>query len=442
MLSDVSPAERKLLLYTVLAAAALRVGLLFGWHTYVVEDPKGLGIDWAFGYETGRIARALAEGEGFSSPFRGPSGPTAWLMPVYPWLLSLIFRVLGVYSMASAVAILAFNGLVSALTCIPVFLVARTAFGRTPAAIAAVGWAIYPPSIWHAIRTFWDTSLLALCAAAVVYAAYRLERRDDRPAFFACGVLVGLSALVGVVILAYLPYLWLAIVSRRGRTRSWKAQAIAALTAGTVLVLSPWLLRNRLEFDRLFLRSNLGVELRLGNSPRAWDDFETTGLLTEPWFLGHPAVVPQEFERYVALGEVGYVDRDSRIATTFIRESPGKFLQLTLRRIEFYWLADPGSRNQWHDGLHGLPWIRRLCRYLLPLAFAVLGAVLALKRRLPVWPMLALLALLPSIYYVTHVSERYRIPVEPVIVVLASYGLCEVVRTVRTWFGAPERIAA
>jgi len=51
-----------------------------------------------FGYETGRIAKSIAEGHGFSSPLSIETGPSAWLTPVFPYLLAGIFKLFGVYS--------------------------------------------------------------------------------------------------------------------------------------------------------------------------------------------------------------------------------------------------------------------------------------------------------------------------------------------------------
>ena len=45
-----------------------------------------------FGEEMGRIARALATGFGFSDPFRGHTGPTAWVGPLFPLILGGVFR--------------------------------------------------------------------------------------------------------------------------------------------------------------------------------------------------------------------------------------------------------------------------------------------------------------------------------------------------------------
>ena len=43
---------------------------------------------WKFGWEMGRVARSICDGNGFSSPFFDPSGPTAILSPVYPYLIA------------------------------------------------------------------------------------------------------------------------------------------------------------------------------------------------------------------------------------------------------------------------------------------------------------------------------------------------------------------
>src|SRR5262249_17672106 len=79
----------------VAAALAIRLALMLFLSTYQISSEQN---HWPFGFETGRIAQALAEGRGFSSPFQEPTGPTAWLAPIYPLILALIFKGFGVYS--------------------------------------------------------------------------------------------------------------------------------------------------------------------------------------------------------------------------------------------------------------------------------------------------------------------------------------------------------
>src|ERR1700679_3896609 len=70
-------------------------------------------LDWA---EPGNVAAALAQGRGFSDPFDGGTGATAWVSPLPAWVEAAVFLVLGVKTAASAKALLALSvlGLASA----------------------------------------------------------------------------------------------------------------------------------------------------------------------------------------------------------------------------------------------------------------------------------------------------------------------------------------
>jgi hypothetical protein len=73
--------ERQILFLIVLGALALRM-------SFAVYSALHIG------YEAGAIAKSIAVGDGFSSPFREPTGPTAWMMPLYPYLLALVLSCL------------------------------------------------------------------------------------------------------------------------------------------------------------------------------------------------------------------------------------------------------------------------------------------------------------------------------------------------------------
>src|SRR6266568_3607649 len=73
--------RRQKLFAILLAALVIRIVLVFYFDTWHVSPE---GDHWSFGFETGRVARSLAEGRGFESPFQEPTGPTAWLAPGYP----------------------------------------------------------------------------------------------------------------------------------------------------------------------------------------------------------------------------------------------------------------------------------------------------------------------------------------------------------------------
>jgi len=428
-LTALSSAQKKALAGLVGIAFLLRFALLLAFQGYRVEQ------DWQFGYESGSVARALAAGEGLSSPFEAssildspaPTGPTAWLMPVFPAILAGLFKLFGPYSTAAAFSILTIDSIVSALTCLGVFLVGMRVFGAPTAWLASAAFAVYPPSIWHSITTIWDTTLFACLVVFSLWGFLVLQAQFSlrRTAFY--GLWTGGVALVNALILAFAPFvvLWLLLAS--GRRKTERVGAAALFSICVVAVLSPWLLRNHAHFGSFFLRSNLGVELRLGNSEFAWQDY-LQGMHTDAPLMAHPAVVQEEFDRFVALGEGGYGRWAMEEALDFILGHPMRFVRMSARRVQFFWLSDLTADNVWSGNLV-VPWstallsVARKVSHLLPLPFLVMGIVAALRERLPVGALLAMLILLPLIYYVTHVTQRYRFPIESVILLFASYGL-------------------
>src|SRR5271168_2152094 len=96
-------ASRKIVFRIVIVALVLRlIVVLFVFRGFT--DPSGDHQE--FGQEVGWIARSIAMHLGFSSPFFPLTGPTALLPPLYPYLLSIVFRIFGVYTAKSAFTIL------------------------------------------------------------------------------------------------------------------------------------------------------------------------------------------------------------------------------------------------------------------------------------------------------------------------------------------------
>lgn len=124
--------SRQTILFVALLARSLY--LFFFFHV----QPPHVGR-YLVGQETGSIAASIAPGQGFSSPFYLPSGPAAWVTPVFPHILGAVFKVFGTFTLHSSTAIRSsLNVLFSALTCYPIILLGTKLFGDTVGAFA--GW--------------------------------------------------------------------------------------------------------------------------------------------------------------------------------------------------------------------------------------------------------------------------------------------------------------
>jgi hypothetical protein len=417
--------ERQILFLIVLVAFALRVSFAVYSALHIPENT------WAFGYEPGSIARSIAVGDGFSSPFREPSGPTAWMMPLYPCLLALVFKLFGVYSFNAALAIFTLNSVFSALTCIPLYRIAKSCFGRIVGYVAAISLAVYPVALFH-VGHIWETSLFTLLATCLLAWLLSLPKAFNFKSAFLYGAFNGFVALVNPVIIAFCPFAAIWLFAQSNAPKKQRLRQIGTMFIAMILTLMPWIVRNYTVFGQVMLRSNFGLELRLGNSPEAWSADKARRMA--PWSLGHPATSQEEFLRYASLGEVEYMNRALNDAVAFIRENPEKFLWLSLQRIEHFWFNEFSGKDESKKKLglsFSIAGIAQII-YILPVPFMLWGIVLALQRKIGVAPLIFFILSIPAVYYVTHAGlTRYRYPVEPMIILFASFGFSSLFLMVR-----------
>jgi 4-amino-4-deoxy-L-arabinose transferase-like glycosyltransferase len=366
---------------------------------------------FSFGWETGRIARSVALGEGFSSPLHGPTGPTAWMTPVYVYLVAAVFKVFGVYTLKSAVVMLTLNSLFSALTCLTVFFIADKSFGRVIAIRAGWVWALFPYAINFAATRVWGDCLNALLFSLLFLVALHLEDMTSLRAWLGFGLLAGLATLAcpPVLLVALLLIAWVCYRNRRrGKPWSWSA-SLAALMI--LLVVSPWFVRNYRTFDRIIpFRSNFWLEMRVGNTGDLSD-------IVPDW--SHPATNKAEMEEYRRLGELNYMASNRRQTLDFISAYPGAFVSLTVRRFFCVWTGFWSL----HLFLTDLQYTFHPFLTTTLTIFMLAGLFKAWRSdRAVVTPYLLAILSFPLVYYITHPQAEYRHPLDTIIVVLAVYG--------------------
>jgi 4-amino-4-deoxy-L-arabinose transferase-like glycosyltransferase len=421
-------------------------------HTYrirVAED------HFQFGWEAGRIARALLTGYGYSDPFANAflahTGPTAWLPPVYPLLLAGIFQLFGVYTHASAWVLFTLQSAFSAATALATYQIAARCFSRRVALWSAWIWALYPAAMQYAVRWPWETTISTALFSFMLALSLRMRgvgsegtgnreqptgnredlNRIDIPvpcslfpaSWLYFGFLWGLIALSNSTLLIFLPVcaLWILLPNLTQRSSpgapSLRSKGgILHLLAGPTLaalvflaLIAPWTLRNQRVFHAFIpLRGNFGAELFMGNGPGS------NGLLET---YNHPFQDAQQLRDYATLGEVRYVARQGAAAHAFIAAHPAHFAADVARRIYFYWAGVPHPSDEaWYNEAG-----RTLNFAFISLA-GLMGLVLALRHRIPAAGLFACaFLLLPIPYYIVTVHARFRHPLEPLIAILAVY---------------------
>ena len=399
------------------AAFLVRVAYLTLAHTYRIRPYQD---HFEYGWEMGRIARALVTGYGFSDPFAGHTGPTAWTGPLYPLLIAAVFKCAGIYTLTSAWILLTLNSLFSALTVFPMAAIARRAFATTGRAASIARWsiwlwALYPAAMQYAVRWVWETSVSTLLFTCAIALALRMRQQAETgPAeetvrdWALFGLVWGAIALLNPALVIFLPFagVWVLVGQRQALPRELAAAALAAVVF--LACLAPWVMRNARIFHHFIpLRGNFGAELCLGNGPGA------TGLLME---YHHPAQDALQRRIYAAMGEYRYSQMRGELARETIRADRGLFVRNTLKRLDFFWFGVPAP-----GGHAGELFFRSLSFGFLSTA-GLLGLFLAIRRRVfGAWLFAFAFLTLPAVYYLVTVHARFRHPLEPLIAVLGVF---------------------
>lgn len=274
---------------------------------------------------------------------------------------------------------------------------------------------------------------LAVCVVALAsWSALRFVREPTRRRALAFGATGALAALTRAELLAYLPIVAIVFVVRR--RAPWRAAlgAVAVAAVAAALVLTPWVVRNTIAFDRLVLLSNgSGTVLVQANCDATYHG-EKLGywelLCGLPQPLGPAGEPLDEAARDAVLRRRGldYIAAHrTRLLTVVVPARVGRMWAIhdPVQQLRFDILVE--GRN-FRLSVVGL------AQYYALVPLAVGGAVVLRRRGGPLVPLLAW-PVTTTLAAVTAFGEtRYRVASEVVIVVLAACALEALAATRRT----------
>ena len=227
------------------------------------------------------------------------------------------------------------------------------------------------------------------------------SERNSMIGSMALGLGIGISFHIQpVLLLTFLGFLTFEI---------WRSKKLPGiLMAGVILACIPWAWRNYIVFhDFFFIRDNLGLELRMGNSPGAAATFEEMD--RERHRYQHPRVDLIEARKVKELGEMKYMRGALNESLAWIQDNPLEFLKLTFMRFVHFWFG-PLSLSP---------------TSVLMVALTIL-AILGIRHVFPILTLPQRIILLtplltyPLIYYLVPYAPRYRIPIDWLLLMLAG----------------------
>jgi hypothetical protein len=384
-----------------------------------------------------RIAENLLAGRGFSLEVLGSEGPTSTEPPFYPLLLAAAY---GCFGPAGPVAVQLLQCVAGAVLVLVVawlgwsLLPDRLGFGW----VAAVGAALYPPHLSLVARlqvAVWAALALGLLLALVVSTLWQGTRRKAVLAGWLAGLLLLMEPMLVLALPVCAAAFWLADGDRTWAARLARGRIarVALLVGVALLVVAPWLVRNRLVHGRFtFVTTSFGYSLWQGNNPLSGEsDLHAAsppgGQPSRPGdTLAVETGAPREADRqtpdadetllppeggreFLAPSEPQRSQWLLRRGFQYICEHPARYGQLCLKRLRCFLLWDdaPGSRP---ERIAAVAW----------LVLGVLGLWLSRGRWRSLWPSYAIFVAAALFPVLVSAAAGFRTAVEPMTFVWAS----------------------
>jgi hypothetical protein len=409
----------------------------------------------SFSYHFG--ANLLAQGKGFIDPLRysffGIVAPSAYHPPLYTVYLA-VWSKLGVDTVLGHRIV---SCLLGAATVAVVGLIGRElggsrATGERIGLVAAV-LAALSPALWVNDAALLSEPAAALAVALATLALLRYRARPDAWHAAAVGAWFGIAALSRAELLLLFPLLCVPMArwasEHRAAERSTAAgwRNVVALGLAGIVIAGPWVGYNLTRFDKpVYISTGLGATLGGGACDAAfygpktgyWDGATNCGAqqVNIPVPAGVDASTPAGRAAIGAVarrqlkneGDESVRESQARThAIDYIRAHKGRLPVVVLARVGRLW----GFFRPWQTATfdatiegRGLLAARlALIGYGLLAVASVPGLMLLYKRRQPVAPFLALAFIVTLSAALSFGVQRYRVPFDVVMPVLAAVAL-------------------
>ncbi len=375
--------------------------------------------------EMPRVAHNLYENGQFANPFASlDTGPSAHLTPVFPVYMALLMNTFGDNAMGEFALELAGALIVAIQVALFPLFSSRLGMGKINGIVGACIWIVAKPKLVYNWEAFYAAILIAL--ACCIYRRYL-----DSEVTTAGRLAWLLGCLMGILVLTIpttLPVLaaWLGWETWR-RKLAFLKKSFLPLVLLPATIITPWIIRNYLVFQRFLLRDDFGLELSVANNDCA--QFSVRKNLDSGCFNKvHPNQNVNVAREVLALGEAQYSDLRLREALHWIAGHPARFVRLTGMRFIAFWLpTESGTIHYAGSGRR----LERVLIYLMTL-LSIKGWMTLHRRDIKSSAVcMSFLALYPLVYYIVQFADRYRYPILWITFLLGAFPITGFLRAIR-----------
>jgi len=417
------------LLIITAAGAAWRIWYVLGPVTDRIH--RLTGDEFFYNWQ----ARYFAEGRWFTNPFllhnQHVSEPTALHPPLYTVFLA-IPSALGFHTptehriatMLLGVATIALIG-----------ILARRIAGDRAGLIAAVIAAAYPP-LWSNDSVIGLETLYCFLVVLALLAVYRFWQNPTVAGAAIIAVCLALASLTrseGIVLFALMgiPTALLA----PGWDRAQRLRALGAMAAVGVLIIGPWVIRNLTTFqERTVLGTGFGLVLAYGNCDATYSGpklgYWDNSCLREYT----PGIEESVFDKDAFNQGKSYVEHHAGRVPVVLLARLGRIWEAyrPVQNVEFNeFFEQRGNATSWAV----------LIGYYVTVPFSIGGLVVMRRRRVPIYPILAIIGAITITAVLGFPVTRYRASFDAVTPVLVAVAVDALWRYWRRDRVEPDRAA-
>lgn len=378
-------------------------------------------------------AVSLADGHGFAPSTVTPlDRRTAFRPPLYPLMLAVVYTVFK----AGPDVGRALGAVLGVLTVLLIYLVALQLWGRTVALVAGGLAAVYPSLAMLNAALLTESPFLAIEVALVLAVLrYRSSRHPGWAAL--AGVLCGLAALTrSNGLLLAIPALLGVLGPGRPALGRRALVGPAVVIVGAVVAIAPWTIRNAMVFHAfvpLTTQTGFGIAGTYNDEARVVDGYKSVWQLTTRTREYGPIYTTPGIDEVRADAQV------RRRALDFARRDPGYVAQTTglsvLRTVELAGLPPGGSKaDRIQRGLVVSTASLARWTFYVAVLLGLWGAVCLARRprgeRSPPFMWLVPLLTWAAAVWVLGLP-RYRITLEPFVIMLAAVAIVDLAQRVR-----------
>ena len=377
-------------------------------------------------------ARQLGKGHGYNDPFEFEPGHPRRSRPAADHPPLTVFAILPVIwagdqlglDASTTRLIVRFEILIVGLFGIILMaMLARRLAGETAALIAAVIAATYP-YLWVNDGLIMSEAFAVVTVVGALLLFLRLVDAPSRNLAAGLGVVCGLAALARAELILLAPLLAIPLLWT-WRARSWarRLKTVGIIGLGLLVIVGPWVGFNQSRFQEpTFISTNDGIAI-LGSTCDAVFSGRAIGL------TNLSVCIP----KHAPPGDQSRVSKIYRQrAIDYINDGRrGQFVKVVAARVARDWGLFRPNDMLYINEAEGRPrWLTELGLYFYyPLVLlAIVGAIVLRRRRVRMWFLLVPPVIVTAGALASYGQTRFRVPAEPVIVVLAAVAITAVVR--------------